>query len=345
MAFDPLTLLLEMEAEITDNMTRLLAAGSLPSAEWQAGKLAEVGALRAQNVETVEKYLSEIRANLGEYYAAIGTEKVFESGIPGLSDVLPAGVSSTLARVWSIWETQTMNQLRNLGMTLIDGAQETYINIIYKSAAKMLIGATTTREAIAETAAAWLEGGLPGLVDKGGHTWSAEGYAQLVLRSNETQVAKASQDAAFDKFDIDLVEISAHLGARPRCAPYQGKVYSRSGRSSKYPALSSTSIGEIAGLFGANCGHVQYAYNPEVGKTYKPYTVKENESAYEDSQEQRRLERRIRAAKRKLSAGEINPDGTTAARAKKQLADAQKDMREFIADSGRTRRRDREQIY
>ena len=55
MAFDPLTLLLEMESEITDNMTRLLAAGSLPSAEWQAGKLAEVGALRAQNVETVEK--------------------------------------------------------------------------------------------------------------------------------------------------------------------------------------------------------------------------------------------------------------------------------------------------
>ena len=165
-----MTLLLEMEAEITDNMTRLLAAGSLPSAEWQAGKLAEVGALRAQNVETVEKYLSEIRANLGEYYAAIGTEKVFEAGIPGLSDVLPAGVSSTIARVWAIWETQTMNQLRNLGMTLIDGAQATYRNIVYKSAAKMLIGASTTREAIAETAAAWLEGGLPGLVDKGWHT-------------------------------------------------------------------------------------------------------------------------------------------------------------------------------
>ena len=343
--FDPLSLLLEMEAEITDNMTRLLAKGALPSAEWQAAKLAEVGAFRADNIATVEKYLREVRAGLLEYYTTIGTGAVMEAGIPGLSSVLPAGVSTTLARVWSIWETQTMNQLRNLGMTLIDGAQEAYINIVYKSAAKMLAGSTTMREAIAETAAGWLDNGLPGLVDKGGKTWSVEGYAQVVLRSNETQVAKASQDAAFDEFDIDLVEISSHLGARERCAPYQGKVYSRSGRSSKFPALSSTSIGEAAGLFGCNCGHLQYAYNPAVGKTYHPYNVKENAENYADSQEQRRLERRIRAAKRKLSAGGIDPGGKIEKRAQKQLADAQADMREFIADSGRTRRRDREQSY
>ena len=97
--FDPLELLLEMESEITENMTRLLARGALESAEWQAAKLAEVGALRADNIATVEKYLREVRAGLLEYYATIGAGAVTEAGIPGLSSVLPAGVSTTLTRV------------------------------------------------------------------------------------------------------------------------------------------------------------------------------------------------------------------------------------------------------
>lgn len=343
--FDPLQLLLEMESEIIDNMTAYLARGSLASAEWQAQKLLEVGALRAENVKTVEKYIAEIQANLYQYYQTIGTDAALSSGIPGLSDVLPEGVSTTLARTWLIWEQQTMNQLKTLGMTLIQESQTTYIQIVYKSAAKMLAGATTLRGATAETASLWLKNGIPALVDKAGREWSVEGYAQMVLRSNERQVMTESQEAAFNEYDIDLVEISSHLGARERCAPYQGRVYSRSGLSTKFPALSKTSKGEIAGLFGANCGHSMYAYNPAVGKTYKPYPVKENENAYQASQQQRLLERNIRKAKREAQAASIDKGGVAEKRAQAKVREAQANMRKFIDESGRTRRRDREQIY
>lgn len=345
MPFNPLELLLSMEQEITDNMTRLLAKGADASAEWQAAKLSEVGALRAVNTETVEKYLREIQAGLDEYYRKAGTAAVLNSNIPGLSDVLPETTAANLARVWWVWENATMNSLRNLGMTLIDSAQSTYLNIVYKSTAKMLAGATTLREAIAETATKWLDNGLTGLVDKAGRNWSVEAYAQVVLRSNETQVIWASQEVAFESYGVDLVEISSHIGARPKCAPYQGKVYSRSGSSSKYPPLSSTSIGEPDGIRGCNCGHDIYAYNPGAGKTYKPYGKKENDAAYENSQEQRRLERGIRKAKRRASAAGIAPGSDAEKRAKAKVSAAQAKMREFIADSGRSRRYDREQIY
>ena len=353
MPFDPLQILLEMESEITDNMTAFLERGAIASAEWQAGKLAEVGALRAMNEKTVEKYLAEIKANLPAYYEKAGKDAAFSAGIPGLASVLPEGVSSTLALIWSTWENKTMNQLRNLGMTLIDGAQTTYIQIVYKSAAKMLAGATTTRQAIAETARGWiaeataegLENGIPALVDKAGRNWSVEAYAQMVLRSNERQMVTAVQESAFNEFDVDLVEISSHLGARPKCAPYQGRVYSRSGTSTKFPALSSTSKGEIAGLFGIQCGHSMYAYNPAVGKTYHPYPKKLNEKAYEASQDQRKLERGIRAAKKDLSIAKITGDKTIIARAQKRVTDAQAKMRQFIEESGRRRRYDREKKY
>ena len=63
-----------------------------------------------------------------------------------------------------------------------------------------------------------------------------------------------------------------------------------------------------------------------------------NKKQYEESQVQRSLERKIRAAKRVVAMG----DDSDAA--KQRVKDAQADMREFIAKTGRRRRYDREQI-
>lgn len=339
--FDPLQLLLEMEAEMTENMTRLLARGSLDSAEWQAQKLSEVGALKIRNTETVEKYLAELEKELPDYYKSLGGKALTQAGLYDTA----VNASPSLLLTWQIWETQTMNQFKRLGMALITEAQTIYIQIVYKSTARMLAGDLTLREAIAKTAAEWLDNGIPALVDKADRNWSVEAYAQTVLRSNERQVMTATQNQAFNENDIDLVEISSHAGARPLCAPYQGKIYSRSGRSTKYPALSETSMGEIAGLFGINCGHYMTAYFPSVGKTFDTYSKKENDKAYENSQRQREIERQIRNAKRRESIANINANSTEALRAKKNVSDAQQRMRDFLSDTGGVRRYDREQIY
>ncbi len=58
------------------------------------------------------------------------------------------------------------------------------------------------------------------------------------------------------KCGCDLVEVTAHAGARPEHAEWQGKVYSRSGTSKKYPSLVKvTGYGTGAGLGGWNCRH------------------------------------------------------------------------------------------
>ena len=345
MPFDPLELLLDMESEIIDNMTRLLDKGAVESAAWQMEKLSDLGALRLVNTATVEKYLSEIAEGLPEYYEKLGESALDKSGVLGLSDVPSSGFSATLAATYKLWETQTLNTLKTLGMTLIDESQTTYIQIVYKSAAKMLSGATTLRQAIAETSSEWLAEGIPALVDKAGRRWSVEGYSQVVLRSNEGAMTRAVQNAAFDEFDVDLVEITSHMGARPLCAPYQGRVFSRSGKSSKYPPLSSTTIGEPAGLFGCNCHHDPIRFDPAVGQTYPHYNEAENAKAYEASQKQRYYERQIRQRKKDLSLAKLSGDEKVIARAKNNLSNAQGRMREFIKDSGNTRRYDREQVY
>jgi hypothetical protein len=88
-----------------------------------------------------------------------------------------------------------------------------------------------------------------------------------------------------------------------------------------------------------------YPYFEGTEKTFDPYSKKENAETYESSQRQRYYERNIRKAKRELMVAEAINDPATIAGAKKKVSDRQARMRAFIDESGRTRRRDREQIY
>ena len=59
------------------------------------------------------------------------------------------------------------------------------------------------------------------------------------------------EDTLADEMDSDSIEVTAHSGARPEHAKWQGKASSRSGKSKKYPDFrKSTGYGTGAGLGG-----------------------------------------------------------------------------------------------
>lgn len=72
-----------------------------------------------------------------------------------------------------------------------------------------------------------------------------------------TQANQARNDVLMHRMDEwghDLVYTTAHFGARPTHAVWQGRVFSRSGSSPDYPPLAeSTGYGTAGGLCGANC--------------------------------------------------------------------------------------------
>lgn len=329
-------MLFEMETEIIHNMIRLLERGSVDSAIWQAERLTELGLLKARNRKITERELPKIIEQAKTEIKAAGYSAANKidwlASEDKLRDALPVSASPRLREVIGTWENQTMNQMNNLGMTLIKQSERLYIDTIYKATAERLSGVTTSREAIAKASAEWRAKGLPALVDKAGRKWSSEAYAQVVVRSNVRQVSTQTADERCSELDIDLVEVSSHLGARPLCEPYQGKVYSLRGLTKGYPLLyQETSYGDPAGLFGCNCRHTFYPYQPGTEKTYKPYPKRENDKAYELSQQQRKLERNIRQAKR-----EENPE---------KVKEYQSQMRTLVNDNNLTREYAREQIF
>ena len=69
-----------------------------------------------------------------------------------------------------------------------------------------------------------------------------------------------------------------------------------------------------------------------------------NDKEYQESQQQRALERSIREAKRKQAAFKAAGLDDAAADMAQAIKDRQAAMREFIGKTGRTRRYDRESI-
>ena len=69
-----------------------------------------------------------------------------------------------------------------------------------------------------------------------------------------------------------------------------------------------------------------------------------NDKEYQESQQQRALERSIREAKRKQAAFKAAGLNDAASEMEIKIKDRQAAMREFIKETGRTRRYDREAI-
>ena len=95
----------------------------------------------------------------------------------------------------------------------------------------------------------------------------------------------------------DLMELSAHSGARPEHAVWQGKIVSRSGQKG-YLSLADIGYGEVTGFQGANCRHTWFPYykgsslsytNKELVNLNNEYVTYNNEkiSKYDATQIQR----------------------------------------------------------
>lgn len=335
-------LLQQIEKEIVDNIISLLNKGSASSALWQAERLRDLGLLNQKNKKVIIKYLPKIikEFNKTNSSAAIKTLKELSLLLESEQEI-----DKSIEDLLKTFDQNIKTQIMTLGNMMIKQARDLYMSIVLKTMAETVTGVKTLRSAIADIATETLSNGIPAFVDRAGKKWSIEGYAQMLSRTTIRQITTDVSFKTFDNNNIDLIEISSHLGARPLCAPYQGRVYSRSGNDPIYPPFSSTSYGQPAGLFGINCTHRMYPFQRGMKKTYHPYPEKLNDKAYELSQKQRYYERSIRDAKKSLREAEKLNNNENIIKEKINLNKKQKLMRDFISATNRARRYDRETIY
>lgn len=349
---------LKIEDEILMNAAkRLRTHKSLLDTEtiesWQLAKLNQLGELNQDNIKTLAKHSNlayeEMEAMLIESgYSAVreiegdlvkGKEKGILLNPPNIED------SQVLINILETYERNAKNIINKASNTILNQAGIKYKEVVVDVVGKVITGVSTPHQALREVASKWANMGVPALIDKSGKQWSTEAYINMVTRTEAGNVATDMQFERMDEYGSDLIEVSSHAGARPLCEIWQGGIYSRSGKDDNYTAFDDTSYGEAAGLLGINCGHFIYPYIAGITEQrYFPYDKEENDRIYAESQEQRYHERQIRAAKNEYNMMKGIGDKGGMEDARQKVLGNQAKMRNFIDNTGRTRRRNREQL-
>ena len=209
---------------------------------------------------------------------------------------------------------------------------------------------TAVRSAIKSLA----QQGVGAITYPSGHVDTLEVAVRRALVTGVNQTCLQMQEARADELGCDLVETTAHSGARPSHAEWQGQVFSRSGKSRKYPDfVQVTGYGTGEGLGGWNCSHSFYPFFEGLPRTYSDklldsYKAKNYEyngkkmTEYEALQTQRGIERKLRRWKRENIA--MKAAGQDATESAVKIAQWQAVQKDFLAQTGLKRQRDREQI-
>lgn len=177
-----------------------------------------------------------------------------------------------------------------------------------------------------------------------GGTVTIEVAVRRAVVTGVNQTALRLQDARADEMGADLVEVFRARGARPSHAQWQGGIYSRRGKSKKYPDfVKTTGYGTGAGLGGWNCSHSFRPWFEGMSRTYdkallKEYQAKDYEyngvrmTEYEALQEQRKIERSIRRWKREQNA--LRAAGLDSGEASAKIAEWNRRQKGFLEQTG-----------
>ena len=312
----------------------------LTAAETEIGYLDN--AVQAANAAGLSEYFSDIPAEESALGAAKAFRKQAASDLNLVNTVMQYKAGSAYVNAVNAIYRETNRQ----------GT----LDIMGKGAAKAVSWHMSLQEATRKTIRELAQKGIPAFVDKRGREWSPEAYVMMDMRSTLGNTARAAQNARCDEYNIQLIEVSSHMGARPLCAPYQGRIFSRDGSKGVttdgaggkiyYTPLSETSYGQPAGLFGINCGHVQYPFVPGINfQRYFPYPKEENDRRYMQFQQQRAMERGIRAAKRECMMLQETGDTEGLQKASLRLRNQREKYRAYCKETGLKQHNDRTQVY
>lgn len=343
-----------VEDDILRDVARRIGkmGGMTPTANWQMWRYEQVEAVRKEVVKMLAKYSGkserEIRRILQEactaameaddeiYYHYGKTPTPFSESVP-LQNLLNAGYRQT-SGTWSNLTATTANT--------VTGAFE---RVLDEAWLKVSSGAFDYKSAV-KTAVDTLADDMPYITYPTGHTDTLEVAARRAVLTGVNQTAGKLQDARMQEMGVEYVETTAHGGARPTHAEWQGKRFHLGGDKVLDGKLykdfvRETGYGTGAGLCGWNCRHQYFPCFPELGdppswtqESLAQLNARNIEyngqmyTQYEISQMQRARERTVRKWKRRYLAEDAAGSDTTAAAV--HLKAARENLKQFTRDTG-----------
>ena len=367
-------LFLRLEEDIIADICRRIAkAGYLTdSAEHQVLRLRELGA----GTEYIKQKISEYSAISDEavdrlFFDAAQTSdefyrKAYDKANIGCTpyeyndffqQAVTAGVNQTKGELRNFTQSMGFSYRGSNGQVRFHGAAEAYRDCLDYAYMQVMTGAVDHNTAIKNATRRLTEGGLQFVDYASGVRCHADVAARRAVLTGLSQMTGKISEHNAAELGTDIVEVDAHAGARPDHAEWQGKWYSLSGKSKKYPSLKAvTSYGTVTGLKGANCRHDFYpviegisepSYTEEELKNIDPPPFEYNGKTYtyyEATQKQRAMERSMRKTKREILAADATDDKDSFAEKSVLLRRQKEEYGRFSKAAGLSVRNERAQV-
>nr|DAR67545.1 MAG TPA: minor capsid protein [Caudoviricetes sp.] len=331
-----------------------------PTANWQLWRYEQTEALRQDVVKKLARYTGRSEAEIRRLMQEAATramENEDEIYYHYGKEPTPFSENATLQALLNAGYQQTAGTFHNLTATTANTVSGQFEAALDRAHLKVSSGAFDYKNAV-KSAVDSLADTMKYVTYPTGHTDTLEVAARRAVLTGVNQTGAKLQVARADEMGVEFFETTAHGGARPSHAEWQGRQFHRGGAvdymGKHYPDFeAATGYGTGAGLCGWNCRHTFFAIFPELGAP--PAWTQESLEAlnaldieynggrytrYEISQMQRARERTVRKYKRRYLAEDAAGADTTASAVK--LRQARQELAEFITatnsrnDSART---------
>lgn len=298
----------------------------------------DIQALRSHGIDLsdIEKAIREAtgisQKKLNELLdGVVARNQEYYTELINIADVTAPERLVDIEDTWAIYE-QTNHTLTNLtqsigflvdnGRTMLPPAKA-YQWALDNAEMQIQSGAISYNQAIKYAVKSIADSGIKTVDYESGHVDQIDVAARRAVMTGVNQLSAKYTEQSAEYLKTEYFEVSAHAGARDKPGPspwsshkdWQGKVYStKSG--DKYPNIYEVcGLGAVDGLEGANCRHRRYPWVEGVSE--RTYTDKQlshiddglgcefegtTYSAYEATQQQRKIERTIRKLKREKAA-------------------------------------------
>ena len=260
---DVLNLYAELEDRIiSDVVRRIVKTGNITeTAKWQIRQAQQMGLLYDDIIKDIAKSTNKTDTEVRKMFENAGVETVNNDNrihIQAGKSPLDIRQSESMLQILNGVYKNSLTDLKNLTGTTAITSQTAYYNACNSAFMMVSSGAFSYQQALRTVIQEVGKNGVT-VSYPSGHT---DRLDVAVRRSLLTGIGLASRQISEENSRLcgcDLMEISAHSGARPSHASWQGQIVSLSGRRG-YLSKSDIGYGTGAGFGGWNCRHDWYPF-------------------------------------------------------------------------------------
>lgn len=166
-------------------------------------------------------------------------QEAYEKAKRGLQVDISDGYASLHTRAINIIIDNLVNNFADVNYLVGRQIEDTVRKIGLTRASTKFAAGQTIKEMQKELQQHLLKEGIGGIVDKRGRVIPYKTYANILSRSIVAETQNTCVLNVASEHEHDLVKMSHHKTSCEVCKEFEGKIYSLSGESDKYPYLKS----------------------------------------------------------------------------------------------------------